>query len=275
MRRAVIFLGVAIYFLALRCYWPVITREDFLPVFPMMFVFLAPFMETLRAAIAARRPSLPAAALPALVLAGELIWLITANPPWINRTANPIRNLEQLLHLTNPDDCVMDSKGETIFRRRPYFYVLETMTRRRIALGLIPNNIIERLIETRTCVAKARRLPADACAFVKANYLPVFDEIRVAGGMLHASGKAEFTVVVPARYSFISHDGATTGLLDGAPCDGPVFLNAGRHVFERAHGSGKLAFVWAQCIERGFSPFAPPDPRDELERQRGHREGIL
>ena len=58
--------------------------------------------------------------------------------PLINRMATFEQNLAVVLHLTNPDDYVMDGKGETIFRNRPTYWVLEGITLRRIATGADP-----------------------------------------------------------------------------------------------------------------------------------------
>ena len=41
--------------------------------------------------------------------------------------------------LTMPGECVMDAKGETIFRRRPYYYAFEGFTEERIERGLLAN----------------------------------------------------------------------------------------------------------------------------------------
>jgi hypothetical protein len=43
--------------------------------------------------------------------------------------------------------------------------------------------------------------------------------------------------------------------LDGTPYDGARFLDAGRHGYAPAPGDARIAVIWAQAAERGFSPF--------------------
>ena len=66
-------------------------------------------------------------------------------------------------------------------------------------------------------------------------------------------------MTIPARYAIVAREGAVAGLLDGAPYTGPRLLPAGRHAFTVSSGAGRLALVWAQAIERGFSPFTAND----------------
>ena len=44
--------------------------------------------------------------------------------------------MTEVLRLTEPSDYVLDMKGESIFRRRPIYYVLEAITRAHaVAMG--------------------------------------------------------------------------------------------------------------------------------------------
>ena len=63
--------------------------------------------------------------------------------------------LADVLRLTDPSDTIMDLKGETVFRDRPFYYVLEIVTLARMQLGVIPDTIPEALVAHRTCVAAA------------------------------------------------------------------------------------------------------------------------
>ena len=58
-----------------------------------------------------------------------------------------------ILRLTNPSDYVFDCKGETVFRRRCFYYVLEPFTLVRMQRHLIVNDIARRCVATGTCVA--------------------------------------------------------------------------------------------------------------------------
>ena len=61
--------------------------------------------------------------------------------------------LRAILRLTNPSDYVFDCKGETVFRRRCFYYVLEPSTLVRMQRHLIVNDIARRCVATGTCVA--------------------------------------------------------------------------------------------------------------------------
>ena len=70
------------------------------------------------------------------------------------------------------------------------------------------------------------------------------------------AGPIEFDLAIEARYAIVDARGQAGGILDGRPYDGPRELSPGRHAFTPKEGTGPLAVVWAQAIERGFSPFA-------------------
>jgi hypothetical protein len=119
-------------------------------------------------------------------------------------------------------------------------------------------------VETHTCVAATslmKRLPRDTRQFVKRNYLPVTNNLRVAGEELKPSatnpGQVEFGVVVSASYEIISPDGNVAGTLDGTPYNGARFLAAGPHTFKSTSTSHNLILLWAQAVNRHFTPFEP------------------
>src|SRR5439155_1147023 len=74
---------------------------------------------------------------------------------WRDRTRNATDLLAEVLQLTQSTDPVVDVKGETVFRPRSSYYVLEDITRARISQGLLADDIPERLVATCTCVAAA------------------------------------------------------------------------------------------------------------------------
>jgi hypothetical protein len=151
----------------------------------------------------------------------------------------------------------MDAKGELVFRRRAYFYALETLTLRRMSLGLIPDDICERLIATRAAVLNASgRLTPRTRTFVRENYLRL-GRLRVLGKQPAApiSGKIEFDVVIPEVYAFIDAKGTVSGTIDGNPIDGPRALAAGHHEIAVDTDVETVAVVWARAVEKGYSPF--------------------
>ena len=112
--------------------------------------------------------------------------------------------------------------------------------------------------------------------FVSQNYLPVdkdflrrnrpspIHELRVAGAFLKpaqpSSNRIDFDVMIPARYEIIAADGRVTGLLDGTPYEGARFLERGKHTFVATSGGENLAVLWAQAVERHFTPFDKRHP---------------
>jgi hypothetical protein len=165
-----------------------------------------------------------------------------------------IRDVETL---TTPGEYVMDAKGETIFRRRPYYYAFEGFTEERIKRGLLVSTVPRRLIETRTAVCvPSTRFSKNTLTFIEHNYLRV-GQVEVAGKMLAPSpdGHLEFDIVIPQRYALVSREGSLSGSLDGQPFDGDRELATGRHEFVPARPTQRIALIWARAWQKGFSPF--------------------
>ena len=158
-------------------------------------------------------------------------------------------------------DYVFDCKGETIFRQRCIWPVFETITDSAIERGILVDDTPEKCTETHTCVAATpllKRLQRETRRFVKRNYLPVADNLRIAGRELKPSAtdprKCDFEVTIPASYEIISPNQGVSGTLDGVPYTGARFLAAGPHVFESASTSRNLTLLWAQAADRHFTP---------------------
>jgi hypothetical protein len=159
--------------------------------------------------------------------------------------------------LTRPSEYVMDAKGETIFRRRPYYYAFEGFTEERIKRGLLVSTVPRRLIETRTAVCvPSTRFSKATLTFIEHNYLRV-GHVDVVGKMItpFPDGHLEFDVVIPQRYTFVSQEGAIEGILDGRPFDSNGELAAGRHEFVPAKPAKQIALIWTRAWQKGFSPF--------------------
>ncbi|MCE9518542.1 MAG: glycosyltransferase family 39 protein [Verrucomicrobia bacterium] len=247
MRFTFIFLAAAFFYLTLLCFWPIITAETCLPGYPVGAIVIAPLVLALVGRVRW---------LPALLVVGEIVVICTLDPPFTDRTADKIGIIADTLKLTDESDYVMDGKGETIYRRRPFYYVLEGLTKRRIELGLIKDNIRERIIATGAPLAITGRMPELGQKFIKQNYIPIAFRLWVLGQIARPGVKA-FEVAVPSRYTLVCETGAFAGSLDGIPFEGPRELAAGQHTFQQTGGDGRLALVWAQAVERGYSPFAP------------------
>src|SRR5262249_47589603 len=131
-----------------------------------------------------RRPRLLA-----FVAGCQVVWLLLAAPPWSDGMAAHTRLMRDVLTLTGRADPVMDAKGESVFRRRPFYLALERMAVAEIDRGLVPDTIPEDLVRTRTHVVifDRMRFPDRATEFIRANYLPL-DRLWVAGQMFWPRG---------------------------------------------------------------------------------------
>jgi Dolichyl-phosphate-mannose-protein mannosyltransferase len=291
IRRAVVFLAAGGYLTALLSFWPLLTRENYLPFYPLLVLFLTPAVLTLPRWIAARWPSLlssrvlPDGWAPALVAVVEIVLLVGSGTLWRDETQEATALLADVLQLTQPTDPIMDLKGETVFRPRPFYYVLEGITKERIRRGLIPDTIPERLVATGTAVAViegSEFFPPRARTFLQENYLPV-GRLRVAGRLLTPlasdtdSPTLPFDVHIPTRYAIVAERGSAAGWLDGTPYTGPRFLTPGPHEFLPSASTGRFALVWAQALERSFSPFLLPSTSpSEMEKpvRKLRRDGV-
>ena len=273
VRRAFIFLTGTIYYGFLYSVWTLLTRQDFLPFYPVIMVVITPWIlqavdaAALRFGSGERSRFLRLAALCGIA-ALEIALLLLGRSPFTDATQREREILAEVLRLTRPGEYVMDFKGEAVFRQRVFFYVLEPLTFVRLRRGLIVDNVAERLVKTQTCVVlnQDRWYPRQGAAFMADNYLPI-GRMRVAGriiapGPTAAGAAIPFDVAVPARYVLWADGMPVRGTLDGKPYEGAVDLLAGAHVFRPAEDHRRLAIFWARAAVAGFSPLL-----DHLEWQ--------
>lgn len=263
-RRVFILMLCIFYFLAFRILWPVRSHDDDPPFYPLAAVLGTGALLAGFDALKLFRWNRVVSATPLLVFValGEMLVLITREPIWKDRTRPQTELLRDVLTLLQPGDYVLDCKGETVFRQRCVRAVYETLTKSAIQRGLIVDNGPERCVETQTCVAASRLIktfPISTRRFVKQNYLPTTQGLRVAGRELKFSAAnpriCEFDVTIPAVYEIISPAENVSGVLDGSAYDGARFLGAGPHVFEPTSQSRELVLLWAQAVARHFIPF--------------------
>lgn len=250
-RRATLFLQAMLYVLSIYTWWPLMTRQDMLPALPPLILALVGYAA---ARLRSAPPAMPAILVGAFA-ASELALLLAGSPPWRNRLARHEREVAVVLQLTRPGEFVMDPKGDSIFRPRPYYYVLETITERRLALGLLPDAIADDMVRTRTMVAIDCRLPPRSRAFVERNYLPVADDVRVAGLRLPPATGAprRFTLELPGTYAAVGANGVVAAGIDGASPSRRWALAAGTHTLTTPV-QGALAIIWAPALDRGLRP---------------------
>jgi hypothetical protein len=268
-RRGFVLIACASYFLAFKFFWPLTRHDNDPPFYPLAAVFcsaaLLAFSDGLISFRWNPRQILRLMPLPALIAFGEIFVLLGMQPIWKDRTRAETHLLRTVLALLEPGDFVLDSKGETIFRQRCVWPVFETITQSAIQCGIIVDNTPQRCVETHTCAVATmliKRLPRDTRRFVKRNYLPVTNNLRVAGKELKTSAtnprEADFEVVISAPYEIISPDGNVSGTLDGTPYIGARFLTAGPHTFRPASISHNFTLLWAEAVGRHFTPFEHP-----------------
>lgn len=272
-RRGFVFLICGFYMPALWSFWSLVTRQDYLPYHPLGFTMYVGILlalsgrlvrpEQLVGRICSRVPFV------AFVAASELLAQLFLHPFWIDGSKSETDLLRATLNLTEPGDFVLDQKGETIFRQRCFGLIWEPCVMRRIWRGQMIDNAAERCIETQTCVAVlGRDISMDASRFIARNYLPVGNTLRVAGTWLTPSeedGKrSDFELVIPAFYKITARSGPVAGILDGTPCYGARFLLPGKHSFVQTSDAIGLVALWAQAVDRHFTPFDLVHPTPEI-----------
>jgi hypothetical protein len=270
IRRTIILLTPWLFLCLLLSYWPDITREDDLPYTPLTPLLAVPVVIWLASRF--KFPRLKARfftwVLPAVCFI-ELICVWNANTLRTDRLKVTTRSIRDVLLITGPNDYVMDALGNYVFRQRPDYWVFETITKVRLRLGLIKDDVIGKLekTETKMCYLLATRVQPKTSLFMLANYIsfdPEALDLGVAGknlGAPSADGTYNFDVVIPQTYAVVSESGATAGLLDGAAYTGPVRLGAGHHTFHRTSGSGRVAIFLARAEEAGFQPLFDAEPK--------------
>ena len=262
-RRSFVFITAGFFFTALLSFWPFLSRQDYLPFYPLAFVICTGAVLTIWERWAKNRNIAKiwrVMPLPALFGVCELLVALLAHPFWLNKAKLETDLLRNTLKLTEPGDFVFDRRGETVFRQRCFYPIIETFTKERIRRGLMVDDTIERCIDTRTCVATLPDdMPLATFRFLEQNYLPVGNKLRVAGVLLHSSTDAkqfDFEIVIPASYKIIARDvGTVIGVLDGQQYEGEErFLSPGAHTFVQSTNGHDLLVFWAQAVDRHFRP---------------------
>lgn len=265
-RRRLLFLTVGLFFILELTVWPVDRWQDFLPVWPMLAMLFVAAAVGIGWVQPAKRSGFRLAARPSFpLIAGLELAVLLLALPHSTALAHQVKTWHAVLRLTRAGDYVMDEKGELLFRRRAYYYELESITRARIAQHLLPDDIPQSLVRTNTLVVgpDLRHFPPRDRAFIEANYISV-GPLRVAGQFLSpstsngsdpANRAVSFEIRIPAWYRIVDISGPAQGSLDGVPISGSRFLGVGRHTYQPAHENVRTALVLAKAIDQGFQPF--------------------
>ena len=241
------------------CIWPLVTREDFLPLAPLLGLGVATWLDPVGGPAShslAQRHGL--SRWPQALLAVELALVLAIMPPWIDHEAPYARYLGKILRLTHPGEYVMDAKGESIYRPRPFFYALEGITKYRFQQGLLANDIPRRLETTATKVIGGGDMSFVEHAFVSANYLPAGDGIWITGkhlGRLAAHSSVEVQIRIAAAYVLLQRQPASDAAASVIAASAPRFLRTGTQRLAMA-ADADYALVWAPALQRGLSPAA-------------------
>jgi hypothetical protein len=261
--RSVLFLAAAFYWLGVETFWPLVTRQDWLPFVPMAAALATPLVlglcDRLRSPTAGGWAR-AAWAVPAVIVVAEVISVTAAEPVWQDKTSLEMQTLGELLRLTRPTEPVVDVRGEAIFRRRPDYPVFEAIALARIRHGLLRDDIAERALATGTTVAyrDIDEWPSRGRRFLNDHYVSV-GLWRVVGQWLAPAPRSKstarpFDILIPARYTIVTARGNARGSLDDTPFTGPRVLRMGRHTYAGAPGEDRAVVLWAPAIERGFKP---------------------
>jgi Dolichyl-phosphate-mannose-protein mannosyltransferase len=251
------FLAVTGFFCPLLfTFWPLVSKQDFLPFFPLLLLTIASPLIGVGDWIRSKT-GLPIFLAALLIVCWQLVSIVRVHPPLKQTNQKNVRIVADTLDLTHPGETVLDAKGQTIYRARPYYYVFEQITRERVERGELLDDAPQRLIMARTpVVVESNWLTQATGRFVSQNYLSV-GAVLVLGKRVFPDqrGNVQFEIAIPAEYIVEGPNGQISGTLDGTKISGPRDLSAGMHVLALNNSVDSVAIVWSRAIEKGFSPF--------------------
>ncbi|EDY18273.1 hypothetical protein CfE428DRAFT_4057 [Chthoniobacter flavus Ellin428] len=234
LRRAGLFLLAGLYYTALYSFWTLLTRQDFLPFYPIAMVLLAAALIALADRFLASRAKCVLIAVSVL----EIVLLLVGRKPWIDGTQREREILSEVLRLTKPGEFVMDFKGESVFRQRAFYYVLEPLTFVRIRSMMIADTVAEDLVAKNVCVAlnQDRWYPKKGAKFIEENYLAVARKGGAGGARtdkpIAAGEKIPFEVKVSGSYVLWADNHVVDGSIVGIKSSvQPYEVTAGSHAF--------------------------------------------
>ncbi len=236
-KRLFLFLAASVYFGILVTFWPMTSAESYLPFYPVAAILVAPLLLRSQKIL-----------VPATVAVAMIVTIITTARPWRDDAASEVRVVQTVLMLTSPDEPVMDLKGESVFRPRPWYYALEAITNIKLRLGNIRDDIAAALVKSRTHVVVSDPLPPNSRRFVEANYVP-WGLVRVAGIRLgHMTTRRRFRIEVPGTYIVISSGHSVTAKIDGHDATSGVTLGAGDHYVASVEPLDDATVIWSGVL---------------------------
>ncbi len=230
--------------ITLFSFWVLISPRDYMVMLPIVAIFFVAALDRLDI-------RLPLYIATCFIFTG-VIWYYTNG--FEDETTEHVTMMRQVLGVTRPGEPLLDLKGETIYRPRPYYYIFEFITRRLMRRGLIVDTIPEDVIRTQCHVVQADGpfFPPRGRAFLNDNFIDL-GRLRAAGEWIADDGS--FSTAIPGQYVILTDSGEAHGNLDGLPYRGGRMLAPGRHTFVTNGAKEPLAFLWAPAFIRGYSPF--------------------
>lgn len=241
-RRLFVFLLASGYLLVLSAFWPVLSLESYLPFYPLAAILVTPFVLDL-AARGQRLQPLAASLLVVLFLSTAIDARV-----WRDDAHAEVSLLREVLQITRPNDEIMDLKGESLFRRRPYWLVLESITHRKLRHHLLRDDIAAALVRSGTAVLASTDFPTKTRIFVRHNYVR-WGRLWVAGQRLRAVAArgvpVPFRVGIGSRYIVVDRSGRIEAAIDGVPVRDGIELQPGWHRLTVARSVSRPLVIWS------------------------------
>lgn len=238
-KRLFVCLAGGTYLIAAVAFWPMTALESYLPFYPLAALLAAPLLLRRRVLV----PAFAVVAIAAIVIIAE---------PWKNEAQQEITVVDEVLALTDPHDPVMDLKGESVFRARPYYFVLEAITNIKLRVGILRDQIADTLVRSRTHVVVSDNLPPQAKEFVRRNYVD-WGAVHVAGvklpPLIGSVDPIEFDLAIPGSYVVLGERGPVRATIDGiwVGREG-VPLAAGRHRLRSNDHAANAVVIWSRAL---------------------------
>jgi hypothetical protein len=255
-RVAFVVLFVGLYPLLLLGGWPVVTRQDFLPYYPLLVLCLAPLVVSLwkyfpRPIASSRLAGLICFA---ILFLGEVGW--NADILHRKRSPDPISadRIGEVLRLTKPGETVLDPKGDVILRPRPIYDVLELFTMAQYRGHILTDQIPEQLIAHHTMVAvRSDRYPERTRRFLQENFV-WSGRLLIAGFGIpeNAAGSFQFHLSLAGTYVFLSNGHLLSGKLNGVSIRGKAEMQSGFFEFVPDTADSPVTIQWERAYQLGI-----------------------
>jgi hypothetical protein len=253
-RIAFLALFAGFYPLVLRLLWPVVTGQDFLPYYPLLFVCALPLLFWLVRLVPQQM------GLPQWAGLTSFLVILSVEPEWSAEILlrqwhpDPINadRISEVLRVTKPTETVLDPKGDVVLRPRPIYDVLELFTMTLYRDAVLPDRIPEQLIANHTMVAVwSDRYPERTRRFLQENYLWT-GRLLIAGIEMHENAKGQFRLSLGGSYVFLGNGHLLSGKLNGVSISGKAEMQPGVFEFVPDTADWPVTVQWERAYEIGI-----------------------